>query len=134
MQPKVDWLQKKPVASAPYCRIGNLTVACNYYTCPSENRAELQSICLFWRGSFDRFLSAMGWEDLMADLLEDVANALHWTLAIPRYRVTPAVEHGLVVLRGIVDSIDQRSCAEAIVRMVPGVHRIRNDIIVKILD
>ena len=36
----------------------------------------------------------------MSDLRADVANALYWDLAIPRYRVTAEVEHGLVTLEG----------------------------------
>jgi hypothetical protein len=36
----------------------------------------------------------------MPDLCAEVANALYWDLAIPRYRVTADVVHGLVTLQG----------------------------------
>ncbi len=39
----------------------------------------------------------------MADLRADVANALYWDLAIPRYRVTAEVDHALVTLQGVVE-------------------------------
>ncbi len=67
----------------------------------------------------------------MADLRADVANALHWDLAVPRYRVTAEVDSGLVTLRGVVERAYQRSCAEAIVRRVPGVIGVRNEISVR---
>ena len=67
----------------------------------------------------------------MADLRADVANALYWDLAIPRYRVNAEVEHGLVTLQGVVERAYQRSCAEAIVRRVPGVIGVRNEIAVR---
>jgi osmotically-inducible protein OsmY len=66
----------------------------------------------------------------MTDLRAEVANALHWDLAIPRYRVTADVDRGLVTLRGVVERAYQRSCAEAIVRRVPGVTGVRNEIAV----
>jgi len=65
---------------------------------------------------------------VMSDLRADVANALYWDLAIPRYRVTAEVDHGLVTLQGVVERAYQRSCAEAIVHRVPGV---RNEIAVR---
>jgi osmotically-inducible protein OsmY len=67
----------------------------------------------------------------MSDLRADVANALFWDLAIPRYRVTAEVDHGLVTLQGVVERVYQRSCAEAIVRRVPGVIGVRNEIAVR---
>ena len=67
----------------------------------------------------------------MADLRADVANALYWDLAIPRYRVSADVEHGLVTLQGVVERAYQKSCAEAIVRRVPGVIGVRNEIAVR---
>ena len=67
----------------------------------------------------------------MADLRADVANALYWDLAIPRYRVNAEVEHGLVTLQGVVERAYQKSCAEAIVRRVPGVIGVRNEIAVR---
>ncbi len=66
----------------------------------------------------------------MADLSAEVANAVYWDLAIPRYRVTADVVHGLVTLQGVVERAYQKSCAEAIVRRVPGVIGVRNQIAV----
>lgn len=67
----------------------------------------------------------------MSDLCADVANALYWDLTIPRYRVTAEEDHGLVTLQGVVERAYQRSCAEAIVRRVPGVIGVRNEIVVR---
>ena len=67
----------------------------------------------------------------MSDLRAEVANALYWDLAIPRYRVTSEVDHGSVTLQGVVERAYQRTCAEAIVRRVPGVIRVRNEIAVR---
>jgi osmotically-inducible protein OsmY len=67
----------------------------------------------------------------MSELRADVANALYWDLAIPRYRVTADVDRGLVTLQGVVERAYQRSCAEAIVRRVPGVIGVRNEIAVR---
>ena len=67
----------------------------------------------------------------MSDLRAEVANALYWDLAIPRYRVTSEVDRGLVTLQGVVERAYQRSCAEAIVRRVPGVIGVRNEIAVR---
>ncbi len=64
----------------------------------------------------------------MADLVAEVANALYWDLAAPRYRVTAQVNHGLVTLQGIVDRAYQKSCAEATARRVTGVIGVRNEI------
>ena len=66
----------------------------------------------------------------MPDLRAEVANALYWDLAIPRYRVTVQVDGGLVTLQGNVDRAYQRSVAEAIVRRVPGVMSVKNNIAV----
>jgi osmotically-inducible protein OsmY len=66
----------------------------------------------------------------LSDLRAEVANALYWDLAIPRDRVTAEVDHGLVTLQGVVGRAYQRSCAEAIVRRVPGVIGVRNEIAV----
>ena len=67
----------------------------------------------------------------MSDLRADVANALYWDLAIPRYRVTAEVDHGLVTLQGVVERAYQKSCAEADVRRVKGVIGVRNEIAVR---
>jgi BON domain len=67
----------------------------------------------------------------MSDLRADVATVLYWDLAIPRYRVTAEVDHGLVTLQGVVERAYPRSCAEAIVRRVPGVIGVRNEIAVR---
>jgi osmotically-inducible protein OsmY len=67
----------------------------------------------------------------MADVGVEVANALHWDLAIPRHRVTAEVDAGVVTLRGIVERAYQRSHAEAIVRGVTGVTGVKNKIAVR---
>ena len=67
----------------------------------------------------------------MADIRAEVANALHWDLAIPRHRVTAEVNGGLVTLHGVVERDYQKSCAEAIVRRVPGVIGVRNEIAIR---
>jgi osmotically-inducible protein OsmY len=64
----------------------------------------------------------------MLDLRAEVANALYWDLAIPRYRVIAQVDGGLVTLQGTVDRAYQRSFAEAIVRRVAGVMSVKNNI------
>jgi osmotically-inducible protein OsmY len=64
----------------------------------------------------------------MTDILVEVANALHWDVAVPRHRVTAKVDGGWVTLTGVVDWAYQRSCAEADVRRVPGVIGIKNEI------
>ena len=66
----------------------------------------------------------------MSDLRAEVANALYWDLAIPRYRVTVQVDGGLVTLQGNVDRAYQRSFAEAIARRVAGVMSVKNNIAV----
>jgi len=70
----------------------------------------------------------------MVDIQVEVANALHWDLAIPRHRVTAKVDGGWVTLQGVVERSYQRSCAEADVRRVPGVTGIKNEIAVRGLD
>ncbi len=67
----------------------------------------------------------------MSDLRADVANALYWDVAIPSYRVTAEVGRGLVTLQGVVERAYLRSYAEAIVRRVPGVIDVRNEIAVR---
>jgi len=64
----------------------------------------------------------------MADVRVEVSNALHWDLAIPRYRVTAEVKNGEVTLQGVVERAYQKSHAEAIVRRVAGVTGVRNEI------
>jgi osmotically-inducible protein OsmY len=66
----------------------------------------------------------------MADIEAELANALYWDFAIPRHRVTAEVDHGLVILRGVVERAYQKSCAEATVRRVSGVISVRNEIAV----
>jgi osmotically-inducible protein OsmY len=70
----------------------------------------------------------------MADIRAEVANALHWTLAVPRHSVTAEVNDGLVTLHGVVERAYQKSCAEASVRRVPGVTGVRNEIAVCAAD
>jgi osmotically-inducible protein OsmY len=67
----------------------------------------------------------------MGDIRADVANALHWNLAIPRHRVTAKMDGGVVTLQGVVERAYQRSCAEAVVRWVPGVIGVKNEIAVR---
>ena len=65
------------------------------------------------------------------DIRAEVANALHWDLALPRHRVTAEVNDGLVTLHGLVEPDYQKSCPEATVRRVPGVIGVRNEIAVQ---
>jgi osmotically-inducible protein OsmY len=67
----------------------------------------------------------------MADVDAEVANALHWDLAIPRHRVTAEVDAGVVTLRGFVEKDYLKLHAEAIVRRVSGVTGVRNKIAVR---
>jgi osmotically-inducible protein OsmY len=64
----------------------------------------------------------------MLDVRVEVANALHWDVAIPRHRVTAKVDGGWVTLQGVVEWAYQRSLAEADTRRVPGVIGITNEI------
>ena len=70
----------------------------------------------------------------MTDVGVEVANALHWDLAIPRYRITAEVESGVVTLHGVVDRAYLRSHAESIVRRVSGVTGVRNKIAVRVVE
>ena len=70
----------------------------------------------------------------MLDIRAEVANALHWDIAIPRHRVTAKVDDGWVTLQGVVEWAYQRSLAEADVRRVPGVTGIKNEIAVRGVD
>src|SRR5271166_5484730 len=56
----------------------------------------------------------------MSDLRAEVANALYWDLAIPRYRVTSEVDHGLVTLQGVVERAYQRGLSK---QKIPLRHR-----------
>ena len=67
----------------------------------------------------------------MFDIRAEVANALYWDFAVPRYRVTADVDGGLVTLHGLVERVYQKSSAEATVRRVPGVIGVRNEIAVR---
>jgi osmotically-inducible protein OsmY len=67
----------------------------------------------------------------MTDIRAEVANALHWSIAIPRHRVIADVSGGVVTLRGVVDRAYEKSCAEAVARRVPGVTDVRNNIAVR---
>jgi osmotically-inducible protein OsmY len=67
----------------------------------------------------------------MTDVGAEVANALHWDLAIPRHRVTAEVDAGVVTLNGIVERAYLKSHAEAIVRRVSGVTAVTNKIAVR---
>ena len=62
------------------------------------------------------------------DVLMSVLNALHWDLAVPRYRVNVEFNNGWVIMSGMVDLPYQRSCAESDARNVPGVVGVINNI------
>jgi len=62
------------------------------------------------------------------DVKTKVLNALHWDLAVPRYRVKVEVENGWVTMSGIVDRPYELSCAESDARRVPGVVGVTNQI------
>jgi len=62
------------------------------------------------------------------DVRMRVLNALHWDLAVPRYRLKIEVENGWVTMSGQVDLPYQRSCAEFDARNVPGVVGVINQI------
>jgi hypothetical protein len=66
----------------------------------------------------------------VTDTCAEVANALHWNLAIPRHKVTATMDRGSVILQGVVERAYQKSCAEAVVRGVPGVIGVKNEIAV----
>ena len=67
----------------------------------------------------------------MVNIGAEVANALYWNLAVPRYRVTADVQGGLVTLRGVVERAYEKSSAEATARRVPGIVAVRNEISVR---
>jgi len=67
----------------------------------------------------------------MSDIRAEVANAVYWNLAVPRYRVTAEVDSGVVTLHGDVERAYEKSSAEATVRRVPGVIGVRNEIAVR---
>jgi osmotically-inducible protein OsmY len=62
------------------------------------------------------------------DLHARIANALHWSLAIPRNRIDILVQGDWVTLRGVVKRSYEKSCAEAMAQRVPGVAGVRNEI------
>jgi osmotically-inducible protein OsmY len=62
------------------------------------------------------------------DVRMRVLNALHWDLAVPRYRLEVKVADGWVTMSGQVDLPYQRSCAESDARNVPGVVGVINHI------
>jgi osmotically-inducible protein OsmY len=62
------------------------------------------------------------------DVRTQVMNALHWDLAVPRYRVAVEIKDGWVTMSGQVDLPYQRQCAESDVRHVPGVLGVINRI------
>ena len=62
------------------------------------------------------------------DVRLGVLNALHWDLAVPRYRVEVEVNNGWVTMSGLVDLPYQRQCAEFDARNVPGVVGVINRI------
>ena len=70
-------------------------------------------------------------EDVRLDLHARVANALHWSLAIPRNRIDVRVQGRWVTLRGVVTRAYEKSCAEALARRVPGVVGVIDEIEVR---
>jgi osmotically-inducible protein OsmY len=64
----------------------------------------------------------------MSNVRVEVANALYWSFAIPRDRVTADVDDGVVTLHGVVERAYERANAEAVARQVPGVTRVKNEI------
>jgi osmotically-inducible protein OsmY len=67
-------------------------------------------------------------QSLGDDVKLRVLNALHWDLAVPRYRVEVEVNNGWVIMSGLVDRPYQRQCAEFDARNVPGVVGVINQI------
>jgi osmotically-inducible protein OsmY len=67
-------------------------------------------------------------QSLGEDVKLRVLNALHWDLAVPRYRVEVEVNNGWVIMSGLVDRPYQRQCAEFDARNVPGVVGVINQI------
>jgi osmotically-inducible protein OsmY len=67
-------------------------------------------------------------QSLGDDVRMRVLNALHWDLAVPRYRVEIEVMNGWVTMSGLVDLPYQRQCAEFDARKVPGVVGVINQI------
>ena len=65
------------------------------------------------------------------DLHARVANALNWSLAVPRNQIDVDVEGDWVTLRGVVTKTYEKSCAEALAQRVPGVAGVRNEIEVR---
>jgi hypothetical protein len=57
-----------------------------------------------------------------------VMTALHWDLAVPRDRVQVSVARGWVTLTGRVARAYEKSRAEAVTRMTPGVGGLTNKI------
>jgi osmotically-inducible protein OsmY len=70
-------------------------------------------------------------EEARRDLHARVANALHWSLAIPRNRIDVRVERDWVTLRGVVEKTYEKACAEALAQQVLGVVGVRNEIEVR---
>jgi osmotically-inducible protein OsmY len=68
-------------------------------------------------------------DDHVADAVQAIVmNELHWDLAVPRHKVKVEVENGWVTMSGIVDRLNQRSCAGSDARRVPGVVGVINEI------
>jgi len=66
----------------------------------------------------------------MANVQDQVLNALHWDFALPRNGLAVKFQEGWVTLTGEVERPYQRTCAEADVLRVPGVVGVRNEIVV----
>ena len=63
-----------------------------------------------------------------------VLTALHWDLAVPRDRVQVSVSRGWVALSGRVLRAYEKSRADAVARMTPGVAGVTNKIICRPAD
>jgi osmotically-inducible protein OsmY len=55
-------------------------------------------------------------------------NALHWDAAIPANVVNVSVRAGVVTLSGNVERVYQKSVAEALIRAIPEVVDVINDV------
>src|SRR6185437_2462843 len=65
------------------------------------------------------------------DLARAVLTALQWDVLVPKDRVKVHVEHGWIILKGIVDYRYQLIAAESAIRRLAGVKGITNHIKVK---
>jgi len=81
--------------------------------------------------NFDRSSAYAMYRGARPELHARIANALNWSLAIPRNSIDILVQGDWVTLRGVVERSYERSCAEAMAQRVPGVAGVRNEIEVR---